>query len=54
MKLGLGNVSIIFDIIFITQHYVLYRGARKVIEDTKVDEEHRALLASNDEEAAAR
>ncbi|PSK57779.1 hypothetical protein B9Z65_8981 [Elsinoe australis] len=25
-KFGLGNVSIFFDIIFITQHYILYRG----------------------------
>jgi len=35
VKLGLGNVSIFFDIIFITQHYWLYRGARKVkpVED---------------------
>ena len=28
VKLGLGNVSIFFDIIFITQHYFLYRGSR--------------------------
>ena len=28
VKLGLGNVSIFFDIIFIIQHYILYRGAR--------------------------
>ena len=26
-KLGLSNISLFFDIIFITQHYVLYRGA---------------------------
>src|SRR5271163_1064619 len=25
VKLGLGNVSIFFDVIFIIQHYVLYR-----------------------------
>lgn len=24
VKLGLGNISIFFDLIFITQHYVLY------------------------------
>jgi cystinosin len=29
VKLGLGNVSIFFDIIFITQHYILYRGPHK-------------------------
>jgi cystinosin len=25
VKLGLGNVSIFFDLIFIVQHYILYR-----------------------------
>lgn len=25
LKLGLGNISILFDLIFITQHYILYR-----------------------------
>ncbi len=25
VKLGLGNISIFFDLIFITQHYLLYR-----------------------------
>ena len=34
VKLGLGNVSIFFDLIFITQHYILYRDARK----SEVDE----------------
>jgi cystinosin len=28
VKFGLGNVSIVFDLIFITQHYVLYAHAR--------------------------
>ena len=27
-KFGLGMVSILFDLIFLLQHYVLYRGAR--------------------------
>lgn len=27
VKLFLGNISILFDLIFITQHYILYRGA---------------------------
>lgn len=26
VKLALGNVSIFFDVIFIVQHYILYRG----------------------------
>lgn len=34
VKLGLGNISILFDLIFITQHYVLYAGG----SDSKVDE----------------
>ena len=29
IKLGLSNVSVFFDLIFITQHYILYRDARK-------------------------
>ncbi len=27
-KFGLGMISILFDFIFLLQHYVLYRGAR--------------------------
>lgn len=27
VKFGLGLISIIFDIVFIIQHYILYRGA---------------------------
>lgn len=27
-KFGLGMISILFDLIFLLQHYVLYRGAR--------------------------
>ncbi|VDM73176.1 unnamed protein product [Strongylus vulgaris] len=30
VKFGLGLVSIIFDIIFIIQHYILYRGVTVV------------------------
>ncbi|MCJ1283752.1 hypothetical protein MMC26_003083 [Xylographa opegraphella] len=49
VKLGLGNVSICFDILFITQHYWLYRGIRggKGEEDgwaREEDEESRSLL----------
>lgn len=29
VKFALGNVSIIYDLIFVTQHYVLYRDADK-------------------------
>ena len=49
VKLGLGNVSICFDILFITQHYWLYRGSHggKGKEDDwarEEDEERRSLL----------
>ena len=50
VKLGLGNISIIFDIIFMVQHYILYRGNGKVEEDGE-DVERRGLL-SGDEAAA--
>lgn len=53
VKLGLGNVSLIFDFTFITQHYVLYRTKRIAAEDG-MDGERRGLLASDDEEAADR
>jgi cystinosin len=46
VKLGLGNISILFDLIFIIQHYVLYAGR----SDSKVDEAgegaEEALLAN--------
>lgn len=33
VKFGLGNITIVFDIIFILQHYVLYRQPMKHGED---------------------
>ncbi|OCL13511.1 L-cystine transporter-like protein [Glonium stellatum] len=44
VKFGLGNVSIIFDIIFMTQHYVLYRTPRKSIDNDDWQEQ-QGLLA---------
>lgn len=44
VKFALGNVSMIYDLIFMTQHYVLYRGA-----DGK-PEEGDSLLGNADEE----
>jgi len=44
VKFGLGNVSIIFDIIFMTQHYILYRTPRKSIDDDDWQEQ-QGLLA---------
>ena len=33
VKFGLGNITIIFDIVFMLQHFVLYRKPSKSIED---------------------
>jgi cystinosin len=44
VKFALGNVSMIYDLIFMTQHYVLYRGS-----DGKADEAD-SLLGRGDEE----
>jgi cystinosin len=44
VKFGLGNVSIIFDIIFMTQHYILYRMPPKSIDDDDW-QERQGLLA---------
>jgi cystinosin len=41
-KFGLGFVSVTFDLIFMLQHYVLYRHERSsalIIEDLKSDED---------------
>ena len=51
VKLMLGNVSIFFDIVFMTQHYILYKGGKG--RDDGLAGERRGLLASDDEEAAA-
>ncbi|EOD52765.1 putative l-cystine transporter protein [Neofusicoccum parvum UCRNP2] len=47
VKFGLANVSIIFDVIFIVQHYILYRHAREADErDEESRQERRALLGA--------
>jgi cystinosin len=47
VKLGLGNVSMIYDLIFFTQHWVLYRGAGGKEDETDSllgrDEEERRI-----------
>ena len=55
IKLGLGNVSIFFDIIFMMQHYILYGSRRNESEDEDdgKDGESSGLLGS-DEETVAR
>ena len=52
VKLGLANVSIIFDIVFMAQHYILYRENK--VEEGGREGERRALITSEDEEAIAR
>ena len=49
VKLGLGNVSILFDIVFMVQHYILYKESK--VEEAGMDWERRGLIASDDEEA---
>lgn len=53
VKFGLGNVSIFFDVIFMVQHYILYRvtGKSKDDEDSN-DVERRGLLSSDEEDGA--
>jgi cystinosin len=56
VKFGLANISLLFDIVFITQHYVLYgpveeKGEREIHDEGANHEqrdEHDALLAHRD------
>lgn len=43
VKFGLANISLLFDIIFITQHYVLYGPVEE-----KGEREHRDASANQD------
>ena len=47
VKFGLGNISMAFDLVFMTQHYVLYRNARGVSEDM-YEAERQVLLAKHE------
>jgi cystinosin len=46
VKFGLGNITIVFDIIFMLQHYVLYRHPKKCVDDEEGDEERERLVAN--------
>ena len=48
VKLGLGNVSIFFDIVFVIQHYCIYRHSNDSSEHAERGE-RRGLLASHTE-----
>lgn len=53
-KFLLGNVSIVFDVIFIVQHYIVYRVKGEVLDEENTrDEEGRALLSNIDYETDA-
>ena len=60
VKLGLGNVSILFDGVFMVQHYWLYRGNTigKEFDQEEAyigrESERRGLLADQDGEGISR
>lgn len=54
VKLILGMVSIFFDVIFMVQHYYLYRDVAVVLDEGHSrDEEGRSLLPGGDSETEA-
>ncbi len=50
VKLGLGNISILFDILFMVQHYLLYKGNK--LEEDSMDWERRGLIGDDGENVA--
>ena len=50
VKLGLGNISILFDILFMVQHYLLYKGNN--LEEDSMDWERRGLIGDDGENVA--
>ncbi|KAF2132149.1 L-cystine transporter-like protein [Dothidotthia symphoricarpi CBS 119687] len=46
VKFGLSNITIIFDVVFIFQHFVLYRHAGKQVEDQEEWDSEREHLVS--------
>ena len=59
VKFGLGQISIIFDLIFMAQHYVLYRNTKTFDEEgiervRSNGESGRGLLASDEEDEMAK
>ncbi|KAH7126860.1 L-cystine transporter-like protein [Dendryphion nanum] len=45
VKFGLGNITVMFDLIFLYQHYVLYRHPAKDIEEEEWQAEREGLLS---------
>lgn len=54
-KFGLGNISLVLDIVFICQHYVLYgpNDGSRLDEDLEESSERRPLLQERDADHAA-
>jgi cystinosin len=48
VKFGLSNITIIFDVIFMVQHYVLYRHPQKHIEDEEEEEQEHLISNQRD------
>jgi cystinosin len=48
VKFGLGNITIVFDVIFLLQHYVLYRDDEKQYGYDEVDERERLVPDESD------
>lgn len=46
-KFGLGLFSILFDMLFLTQHYILYRGAEPYDKDDATDGEETVNAFEN-------
>jgi cystinosin len=47
VKFSLGNIAIVFDLVFIVQHYCLYRGVRgKALAESEIAGEEDPLLGS--------
>lgn len=51
-KFGLGLFSIVFDVIFIIQHYVLYRYNKSEVDDEILSHEGNPICGSGDSETA--
>lgn len=49
-KLGLANISIMFDLIFFTQHWILYPSARFMGKAADSSDEEEALLHGHNRE----
>lgn len=49
VKFGLGNITIVFDVIFFLQHYVFYRDSKKRRIDDEAEDGERDRLVPDSE-----